>query len=872
MTEISMPFGSQRQWTSWSKHAKQLQQQRQQSRHRRRLSLTNSHTNETTAPTRPQQPTSHSRCTSALWNDKTNYQNSHQQQQQQQLLQDIASSRCNTDVYHRWLKRYQSHPSLCYAVLQRMKQLYHEGQQQQFSSRTTPIMGQPTSTTYAMVMTCFVKCGENPQISHDLLDELLEYYQQQEQIIQSSSSTSDPNVFTPTYKCFDLVIQAWAKCHDHHHDPPAGRAAGDMALQVLEQLQAYAQSIPEFLEPPDVITWTHVMQAIKTSQSVPPIQGALQCQAVLQRMEEAFQQGHSKAKPDARCYNMVLDAWAQAATAATPTISTNTNHNSHHMAAVRAEQLLRHMQHLYQHQGETMVKPTHVSYSSCIQAWANSMHAHAADRAMALWKEMMEDFYTTNKRGDSSMDEILSSSSLSLQPPPPQHALGALLTALTRSPRLRPDVAAQRAQAMYDQYVQRFGSSAATQPSSYDGKENDDDDRVATCPLGALMQAWAKAGNAQRAEELLQEWNQQYHDARRKTRHNTRCHPTTAVTSTETMYYSTVLDAWSRSGHAEAPDRAMALFYEMQARGIPHTLHTMVALITTWGRSRRPDRVQEAQALFQNLTKDPTSSTTHSSDDGNMEDSADRTRHWSYNSGGITIAYNAMLDTYANANEPELAEALLRQMKLSNANIISFSTVLLAWSHSASASGGPRAQAILEWMQSLYQQGQITFQADTIIYNHVIRAWSRSIPTSTTDQTSETDCNSAGVELAIVQHVLNVMEEMKQQAGSMPNFYTYLEYLQMLVQCQHLPAREQYAKSALQEMAHLGMPATNQIVKLAKSCGFVAPTASVNSFSARQTPRTRLDLQQATGGSLAQALRRIQSQRQPQNDEWTGSN
>jgi hypothetical protein len=230
MTEISMPFGSQRQWTSWSKHAKQLQQQRQQSRHRRRLSLTNSHTNETTAPTRPQQPTSHSRCTSALWNDKTNYQNSHQQQQQQQLLQDIASSRCNTDVYHRWLKRYQSHPSLCYAVLQRMKQLYHEGQQQQFSSRTTPIMGQPTSTTYAMVMTCFVKCGENPQISHDFnfLDDLLEYYNNRNNYILCLRL-----IKPPTYKYFDLVIQAWAKCHHRHHDPASRRAAGDMALRVL---------------------------------------------------------------------------------------------------------------------------------------------------------------------------------------------------------------------------------------------------------------------------------------------------------------------------------------------------------------------------------------------------------------------------------------------------------------------------------------------------------------------------------------------------------------------------------------------------------------------------------------------------------------
>lgn len=801
-------------------------------------------------------------------------------------LNEIAQSHASTDVYHVWLKRHQSEPLLCWAILRRMKEIKTQ-QHDHPQPFQCIIPGQPDATTYTLVIRSFAKYGGNPQVSHDLLDELLELYQQKQQDQPKRSEEVDQNpsfphgnIFTPTYECFDHVIQAWANCKSQpsadQHRSGATSSPEDMALLALQQLQAYSQLIPT-LSPPDAVTWTHVMNAIRNNSRYQPVEAARRCQQVVQLMEELFQKGRSHAKPDARCYNLVLDAWAQAAVADNGRYA-NTNNNSD-LAALSAESLLRHMQSLYHRGDDPSVKPTHVSYASCIHAWANTNSSYAANRAQVLYDEMMLELYHHSQIVEGSITKKVSSSLLPiLSLPPPQHALGALLTAWNRS-RIsiqRPHHAAQRAQILYDQFVAQFGESAAVRSS------DDEDDEMIASPLGSLLQAWAKAGNAPRAQALLQEWYQQYRHLRRKTRNTIHSKSGQAGrTSTDTILFTTVLDAWSRSGLPEAPDQAMSLFQQMQSLGVRTNLQTMTALITTWGRSRRPDRVEQAQAIFQKLLQQmshqtPSLSRGESDHKGtNTEcyvDENDKSIDGDGCSSNITIAYNAMLDTYAKGNRPEEAEALLREMKLSDMSISSFSSVLQAWSHSNTPAGGSRAQDILKWMQLLHQQGRVSCRPNTMTYNHVIRAWSGSILSIGGLGAYNVDESTLDAELAAICHIQDLTKEMKQRADSMPNIYTYIYYLQTLAKCKQIPNQAQHAASAIQEMTSLGVPTTVQVLKLAKSCGFInnkhSQASSVFSEQ-RLIGNASLTSSQDKGGRLVGALRRAARIRQCAEQETT---
>jgi lipopolysaccharide biosynthesis glycosyltransferase len=77
---------------------------------------------------------------------------------------------------------------------------------------------------------------------------------------------------------------------------------------------------------------------------------------------------------DTIAFNTVLQAWS---------ISGQKG------AALRAEQLLKHMSKLY-HSGNDNVKPDCVSYSTVISTWANSSQRNAAEKALEMMHEMEE--------------------------------------------------------------------------------------------------------------------------------------------------------------------------------------------------------------------------------------------------------------------------------------------------------------------------------------------------------------------------------------------------------------------------------------------------------------------------------------------------
>lgn len=107
------------------------------------------------------------------------------------------------------------------------------------------------------------------------------------------------------------------------------------------------------------------------------------------------------------------------------------------------------------------------------------------------------------------------------------------------------------------------------------------------------------------------------------------------------------------------------------------------------------------------------------------------------NANPTTADYNALLESWARSDAgvfaAERCEQILAQMQMAGVeqvrpNLASFKVVIMAWKHA----GGPslssfRAQRILEWMVSLYQEGQNSDALpDSDCFNAVLQSWSRN--------------------------------------------------------------------------------------------------------------------------------------------------
>jgi hypothetical protein len=95
-------------------------------------------------------------------------------------------------------------------------------------------------------------------------------------------------------------------------------------------------------------------------------------------MEQLHRDGVSEeVKPNVKDYNAVIDAWSKSGA---------------EEAGQKAEQILDHMQMLYDQTGDVMLKPNVRSYNSAINAWAKSRARDSAERAERLLFQLEKRF------------------------------------------------------------------------------------------------------------------------------------------------------------------------------------------------------------------------------------------------------------------------------------------------------------------------------------------------------------------------------------------------------------------------------------------------------------------------------------------------
>ena len=94
------------------------------------------------------------------------------------------------------------------------------------------------------------------------------------------------------------------------------------------------------------------------------------------------------------------------------------------------------------------------------------------------------------------------------------------------------------------------------------------------------------------------------------------------------------------------------------------------------------------------------------------------------------VTYNSVINAWSKSGLPdagEKAEALLQRMEELGLkpNTISFNAAISAWANSNDSSAGQRAELLLQKMWELYEAGDVDVKPNTTSFNSVIAAWTK---------------------------------------------------------------------------------------------------------------------------------------------------
>jgi hypothetical protein len=169
----------------------------------------------------------------------------------------------------------------------------------------------------------------------------------------------------PDARTFNLVINAIARSREPK--------CADRAAALLARMEDLYTAGDEDMEP-DALTFGAIINAYANSGESESSDKAAQ---ILQQMESLHQVGYQKMRPNTFVYNACLNAFAKCVS------------GSH---ADEADQLLELMETMYYEKGDASVKPDVISYSTTINAHANSKADDAGTKA-EKWLQRMTRLY-----------------------------------------------------------------------------------------------------------------------------------------------------------------------------------------------------------------------------------------------------------------------------------------------------------------------------------------------------------------------------------------------------------------------------------------------------------------------------------------------
>lgn len=232
-------------------------------------------------------------------------------------------------------------------------------------------------------------------------------------------------------------------------------------------------------------------------------------------------------------------------------------------------------------------------------------------------------------------------------------------------------------------------------------KESGSTVQITETMVNTCIDAFAKQGNGERAEALLQDMISQSQILNIKP---------------SVVTFSSVINAWAKSRHPDAGERAEDLLIRMENMDCPPSTESYTAAIDAWSRSKKPWATKRAQALLQ-------------------------TMETQYVNGNELVhpsitAYASIIHGLANSSDPKAArdaEEILEQMKQISAtgrrdftlNTIVYSTVIDVLAKSMAPDAHKRALALLREMQERAKIEGPQVAPNDVTYNSVISAFAR---------------------------------------------------------------------------------------------------------------------------------------------------
>jgi pentatricopeptide repeat protein len=389
--------------------------------------------------------------------------------------------------------------------------------------------------TYNTLLGCFAR-SPDPQQGARLAQDLLEWMEQENEKVHD---TRQGHRLQPDGNSYLACITAWRNAKD----PARAQAVLD---KFCDKLRSHRQKRDgehqDVQTSPSIIDRRHFHIAMAAwAESLDPkrgkkeqLQGAYMAHELMDRMIHDF-----AIQPDVVTFNTLINAWA-ARSLENAAIATS-----------KAEGLLNIMKEQYR-LGDMAAQPDQTTYNIMIATLSRSTAPSAPDRAMELFREMLEMGLAPDRRTYNTLMALFS-----------RHG--------------HPD----KVQELFQEMVVGWkGGDESLKPHF----------KVYT----TLLQAWSKAGKPEETAKVLKEMI-------------SKCESRELTGRPTSRDFDTVLQAWMRSNRPDAPGHAARGLAQMELLAKSGrfecwpTVYSYSSVISTYVRSRQPNAGEGAMHIFRRL-------------------------------------------------------------------------------------------------------------------------------------------------------------------------------------------------------------------------------------------------------------------------------
>lgn len=406
---------------------------------------------------------------------------------------------------------------------------------------------EPTTRSFNVVINAWAKSGER-----DSGERAEHVFTMMENWRQECNGRSDYNGALPNARSLSGVLDAWAQSNASGAEGRASR----ILMFAIEKQRAAVRCKREG-EPaaagtvikPNVIMFNSVIHAwVNSNRGQEGAEQAERLLRVMERLDESGELGYTDdsdsddvgLKPNTRTLSLVVDAWARCE-----------SKDKVGGAAKRAQDILDQMEKLYR-EGKD-VKPSYITFTSCIAAWARSeRNPNAAENAEELLDRLILLYEDT---GDKDFY-------------PTTATFNAVISAFARSDLEESVKLAEGVFSLMNAYCE-----------------------ADTYSYNCLINAHAKKGYGMTAQNLLEDME-------------IACRKGDTSSCPDRVTYNTVIYAWSKSSHFRGAEEAerllekMKRLYDEGRADLKPTPTTYTAVMTAWGRSKHPKQAENANRLL----------------------------------------------------------------------------------------------------------------------------------------------------------------------------------------------------------------------------------------------------------------------------------